>query len=133
MRLLVGLRVSSRSPPMLGTTRPMPRFRQFEASMASSSVVLRASRSGLVTVKASPVAQEGEALVDFVRCAHAGRLFAEYASPPRGLQVALPPSQARRSGPSGRCPRIADNHRPPPLCPVCIQDNTRRRRPKFQN
>ena len=46
MSLLVGLRVSSFSPPIDRTTRPMPRFDR-SASMDSSSAVLRASRSGL--------------------------------------------------------------------------------------
>jgi hypothetical protein len=45
MSLLVGLRVSSRSPPIDRTTRPTPRFDR-SASMVSSSAVLRASRSG---------------------------------------------------------------------------------------
>jgi hypothetical protein len=45
MSLLVGFRVSSRSPP-----RPMPRLDR-SASMDNSSAVLRASLSGLVTVR----------------------------------------------------------------------------------
>ena len=53
MSLLVGLRVSSFSPPIDRTTRPMPRLVR-SASIASSSAVLRASRSGLVTVSTSP-------------------------------------------------------------------------------
>ena len=52
MSLLVGLRVSSRSPPMDSTAGPMPRFDR-SASMASNSAVLRASRSGLVTVSSA--------------------------------------------------------------------------------
>ena len=53
MSLLVGLRVSSRSPLMDRTARPMPRFDR-SASMDGSSAVLRASLSGLVTVSTSP-------------------------------------------------------------------------------
>jgi hypothetical protein len=50
--LLVGLRVSSLSPPIDRITRPTPRLVR-SASMDSSSAVLRASRSGLVTVAGS--------------------------------------------------------------------------------
>ena len=73
------------------TTRPTPRFDR-SASMASSSAVLRASRSGLVTVRASPSRRKGEALVEFRPLRHAGHLFAEYLLRPRGLQVALLPA-----------------------------------------
>ena len=68
MSLLVGLRVSSRSPPMDRTTRPMPRLVR-SASMDNSLAVLRASRSGLVTASTSPSRRKARHSVSFVRCA----------------------------------------------------------------
>jgi hypothetical protein len=53
MSLLVGLRVSSCSPPMDRIPRPMPRFDR-SASMTSSSAVLGASLSGLVVGQVGP-------------------------------------------------------------------------------
>ena len=50
MSLLVGLRVFS----PLAATGPMPRFDRF-ASMDNGSAALRASGSGLVTMRMSPV------------------------------------------------------------------------------
>jgi hypothetical protein len=73
--LLVGLRVSSRSPPTDRTTRTMPRFDR-SASMDSSSAVLRASLSGLVTVSTSP-SRKGETLGELDPLGDASDLFAE--------------------------------------------------------
>jgi hypothetical protein len=68
MSLLDGLRVSSRAPSMDRTTRPMPRFDK-SASMDSSSAVLRASLSGLVTVSTSPSRMKARHSASFTRLA----------------------------------------------------------------
>ena len=53
MSLLVGLRVSSRSPPMLRTTRPTPRF---DRSASTAGACLRASCAVLAAVGAARAA-----------------------------------------------------------------------------
>jgi hypothetical protein len=69
--------------------------------MDSNSAVLRASRSGLVTVSVA-VAEEGEVLVQSCPLRHSGRLFAEHLLRSCDLQVALLRCQAGRLVPGAR-------------------------------
>src|ERR1700712_1176181 len=75
--LLVGLRGSRRSPPMERITRPTFRFDR-SASTASSSAVLRARRSGLVTIKHVTLPQKGQALGQATALGDAGNLLGEH-------------------------------------------------------
>jgi hypothetical protein len=121
INLLVGLRVSSFSPPMLRITRPIPCFVR-SASMVSNSAVLRASLSGVVIVSKSP---SQETLGELDPLGDAADLFAENPFCTRGLQVARlgvqPGCLIRCAG--ARIPYV---HHPSPPCPVCIYDNARR-------
>ena len=68
--------------------------------------MLRASRSGLVTVRASSSRKKARHSLSFVRCATLDACSLNTFSASAAFQ------------------RIADNPRPPPFCPVCVRDNT---------
>jgi hypothetical protein len=71
-------------------TRPTPRLDR-SVSIASSSAVERASRSGFVAVT-----QEGQALGQTVTLGDAGNLFGEHLRRTRGDEVAFLRSEAGR-------------------------------------
>jgi hypothetical protein len=103
--LLVGLRVSRRSPPMDRTTSPMPRFDR-SASIVRSSAVLRASLSGFVTISVSPFAEELQAGFQRVALRHAADLFIENLSAPAAVRsvVLVRAYPIIKAGACYRCP-----------------------------
>ena len=103
MSLLVGWRLSSRSPPM----DRMPRFDR-SASMVRRSAVLRASRSGLVTVSTSPSRRKSRHSTSFACFAALDTCSPKTRSAPAA-------SRSCAANPAdlvdGECPRVSDEWR----------------------
>jgi hypothetical protein len=97
MSLLVGLRVSSRSPPMLRTTRPTPRF---DRSASTAGACLRASCAVLAAVGAARAA---------ARCLHRSQCFGEVSSC-WFVRHDRPPTLAAHGGRSSWSPVICSGY-----------------------